>query len=68
MARAVLQRFTWRVWWVEDRLDLVGVGAVIEVTSTHSEDVNHRVMVKDEIRSSDGRLVLNLTGLHGCGF
>ena len=53
---------------VEDRLDLGGVGAVIEVMSTHSEDVNHRVMVKDDIRSSDGRLVIESDGLHGCGF
>ena len=46
---------------VEDRLDLGGVGAVIEVTSTHSEDVNDVLTVNGDIRSSDGRLVLNLT-------
>ena len=46
---------------VEDRLDLVGVGAMIDVTSTYSADAGHTVTVKDDIRSSDGRLVLNLT-------
>ena len=47
---------------VEDRLDLEGVDAVIEVTSTYSADAGHMMTVNDEIRSSGGKLVLNLTG------
>ena len=53
---------------VEDRLDLEGVDAVIEVTSTYSADAGHMMTVNDEIRSSGGTLVLSLTGYRDVDF
>ena len=53
---------------VEDRLDLKGVYAMLEVTSTYSADAGHTVTVNDDIRSSDGTLVLSLTGYRDVDF